>query len=195
MVSRSAVRMKTCGKILTVLFAAIVLTHCNFGVPDFTVIVQIEDGVEGTPEAGQYEYAELSNITFEYTPVNPAHVVEVYVNSTRFSASGTLTVFNTYTITAQLVDIRQTWSVSMLLPGSVSADFEFTITISGPDISGGTFSDSRGYNGTWTAVNEIVTLTYTDWSDYVLTGDHYSMSGSFVGDGVTTGAWSATRAN
>ena len=194
MFSISGAKVRTWGMILTVLIAAIVFTHCNFGIPNFTVIVQIENGVEGTPQAGQYDYADLSNITYEYTPVNPAHVVEVYVNDTRYAASGTITVFNTYTITARLVDIRGNWSISMTLSGSASADFEFTVTISGPDISGGTFTDSRGYNGTWTAANEVVTLTYTDWNGFVLIGDHFNMSGAFQ-SGNDIGTWTANKTN
>ncbi|MFH1945517.1 MAG: hypothetical protein ABIK95_07825 [Acidobacteriota bacterium] len=192
MFSMSGVILKKWGKIFGVLLASVVLTHCNFGIPDFTIIVRVEAGVEGTPQSGQYEYTELSKITYDYTPLNPSHAVEVYVNATRHAASGTLTVFNSYTITAQLVDLRGTWSVSMLKTGSSTADFEFTITISGPDVMGGTFSDSRGYNGIWTAADDVVTFTYTDWIDYVLTGDHSNMSGSFQGEG-NSGSWSAKK--
>jgi hypothetical protein len=84
----------------------------------------------------------------------------------------------------------------MVSAATSSTAFEFSITISGLNMTSGTFSDSRGLNGVWTvdlkAGTTYVTLNYTDWSDFVLTGKVFDMSGSYAGEG-TTGSWTATR--
>jgi hypothetical protein len=96
-----------------------------------------------------------------------------------------------HSLTASLVDIRGSWDVLMVRTDTSETAFEFTITISGAGLTGGTFSDSRGLNGLWTAEYDDVTLTYTDWNNYILTGSVFDMSGSYVGDG-TSGSWGAT---
>lgn len=177
------------GKI-AVLLALLILGSCGFGVPDFVLNVIFEEGVTGTPEAGTHEYAELDIVSYDYEPIDPIHTVEVITGTSRLSASGVLTMYADHEIRVRLVDIRGTWDVIMVVTDTSETAFEFTLTISGSGRASGTFSDSRGYNGLWTAENDIVTLTYTDWSDFVLTGSVFDMNGAYEGAG-TTGSWNA----
>ena len=176
---------------LAVLLALLVLGSCGFGIPDYVLTVILEDGVTGTPEAGTHEYGELDVVKYDYEPVDPIHTVEVFAGLSRLSASGGLTMYADHSLTARLVDIRGTWDVVMVRTDTSETAFEFMITLSGSGLTSGTFSDSRGYNGLWTAEYDEVTLTYTDWQDYVLTGTVFDMSGAYKGEG-NTGNWGAT---
>jgi hypothetical protein len=95
---------------------------------------------------------------------------------------------------ARLVDIRGGWHV-LMQQTDPSVTFEFDITLDGAGITNGTFSDSRGYHGTWTAENGVITMSFTDWSSYVLTGTLYSMSGTFSENGEDKGGWEADSLN
>ena len=93
---------------------------------------------------------------------------------------------------ARLVDIRGRWRVNMAQTDPAET-FGFDLTLDGAGLTNGTFSDSRGYNGAWTAADGVVTISYVDWSGYVLTGSVYDMSGTYSVDGVNMGGWSANR--
>lgn len=179
-----------------ILLILLAFGSCNWGVPDYTLIVVVEEGVTGTPATGQYVHKELTAVDFSYTPINPLHTVEVIINgSTRQSTAGSLVLYaEKYTLTARLVDIRGTWKVEMTWLESITVDFKFTITISGEDLLSGTFIDSRGYNGTWSAESNVVTFTYSDWNDFILIGLTFYMQGTFTGDG-SSGSWTAERQN
>ncbi|MGB8952771.1 MAG: hypothetical protein WCC06_08935 [Candidatus Aminicenantales bacterium] len=175
-----------------VLLIIVFLGSCNWGIPDFTLSVIIEDGVTGTPEAGQYIYKDLSTIEYSYTPIDPLQTAEVLLNDKiRKPAAGSIVLYaDKYVLKARLVDIRGVWDVEMTWSDLKTE--KFTLTIVGADLLSGTFIDSRGYNGSWAVASGTVTFTYSDWSDYILTGGVYEMEGSFTGDD-DTGIWSAER--
>jgi hypothetical protein len=171
---------------------------CKWGPPDYSLTVIVEDGVTGTPEAGKYSYQELTTVQLNYTPVNPLNTVEVMLNGdTRKTGISSLIMYGDgYRVTARLVDIRGSWKITLTnTDTSIAAPDPFVITISGPDLASGTFSDGRGYHGTWSATASSLTLAYWDWNFYVLSGTVFNMgysSGTFSGAGLT-GTWSATR--
>lgn len=180
------------------LFVVSFLGSCIFGVPDYTLTIIVGDGVTGIPEAGRYVFKELSAVEYQYTPLNPLHTVEVMLNNkVRKSSQGSVVMYgDNYILTAQVMDIRGSWTVKMLKSGSTATDFEFNLTISGADVISGIFTDSRGYQGVWETASvetgNTITFTYSDWEDYVLTGTYFSMTGTFTGE-ETTGTWSAER--
>lgn len=171
---------------------------CKWGAPDYSLTVIVEDGVTGTPEAGKHVYQELTTVQLNYTPVNPLHTVEVMLNGdVRKAGISSLVMYgNAYQLTARLVDIRGSWKITLTnTDTSIAAPDPFVITISGPDLVSGTFSDGRGFHGTWSATSSSLTLVYLDWNFYVLSGTVFDMgynAGTFSGGGLT-GTWSATR--
>jgi hypothetical protein len=167
------------------------LASCNFfGIPDYTLTVIIEEGVSGTPEAGVHEFPELETVGYKYTPANSQHTVEVLIDGEREDAEASFTVYRSLTLVARLVDIRGAWEVNSKDASSNSTTF--TVTLTGADLLGGAFSDSRGYAGTWTAVSNMVELTYGNWESYKYTGGVLSMSGTWS-NGSAAGTWSASR--
>jgi hypothetical protein len=169
-------------------------TSCKMGAPDYTLTVVLADGVTGTPASGEYVYKELSVVSFSYTGTNTAWSIETHLNDKiRYSSSGSIVMYGDhYVLTANVIDIRGAWTVTMIKTGETTVTFTFTLTLTGADVLSGAFTDSRGYNGTWTASSGVLILTYTDWVDYVLTGTVYSMTGTYAGDS-TTGTFSATK--
>ncbi len=165
---------------------------------NYTLTVIVDEGVTGTPESGKYTYKELSTVEYSYTPINPLHTVEVLINDKyRKSAQDSIVLYgDEYVLRAKIMDVRGSWKIKMTKSDSTSVDFEFTITLTGNYVISGTFTDSRGYRGTWDTsyayTGNIITLTYADWKDYILTGTYFDMSGNFIGEG-TTGKWSSER--
>ncbi len=165
---------------------------------NYTLTVIVEDGVTGIPSSGNYVFKELSTVEFFYTPINELHTVEVWLNDKyRFSGQDSIVLYgDQYVLRAKIMDVRGKWKVKMVKTDSTTVDFEFTITLEGSDGISGTFTDSRGYHGIWQTTyadtGNVITLTYSDWEDYVLTGTYFSMSGIFTGGG-TTGTWSSER--
>jgi hypothetical protein len=186
--------MKKHNEIILLILLFFLLASCDWGIPDYQVTVITGEGVTGAPEAGVYEHREGTTLNYGYLPEDPVHTVEVFIDDSRKTGSGSFSVWASFTLTAQLVDIRGTWKMQMRWNESSVYNFEFNITFSGADLSSGTFSDDRGYSGLWTAENGIITITYTntDWSDYVLTGSHFSMNGTFT-TGENSGVWVATE--
>lgn len=178
------------------IFLAIIFVSCQ--PLNYTLTVIVDEGVTGTPEAGEYTYKELSTVEFSYIPLNPLHTVEVLINDKyRKPAQDSITLYgDRYVLRAKIMDVRGTWKIKMTKSDSTSVDFEFTVTLAGKDVISGTFTDSRGYHGTWDTSysysGNIITLTYADWKDYILTGTYFDMKGNFMGDG-TTGTWTSER--
>ena len=175
-----------------VLLALLTAGACGWGVPDYSLTVIIEEGVTGSPEVGRYVYQELTSVGFNYAPVNPLHTVEVLLNDTvRSTASGSLMMYGDgYVLKARLVDIRGSWTVSIVNADATTGSF--VMTIDGPGLVAGTFSDDQGRHGTWTADATTLVFTYSDWLDYKFTGTVYDMSGTFTGESLT-GTWSAAK--
>lgn len=184
--------MAVYGGFLQILLCLIVLWSCNFGTPDYKLNVTLEEGVTGTPGPGEHLHKDLSEVSYEYTGIEPIHTVEVFLNGIRQTYSGTFTMYTDVELIARLVDIRGRWRVNMVQTDPAET-FEFDITLDGAGLTNGTFSDSRGYNGIWTAENGVVIISYTDLSGYVLAGAVYDMSGTYAVDGANVGGWSAER--
>lgn len=183
-------RITIYGGFVQILLLLIVLWGCDFGTPDYKLNVTLEEGVTGTPGPGEHLYKDLSEVSYEYTAIDPIHTVEVFLNGIRQTDTGTFTMYTHVELTARLVDIRGSWRVDMVQTDTTET-LEFDLALDGAGLTNGTFSDSRGYNGTWTAVDGVVTISYTDWSGYVLSGTVYDMSGTYTVDGVSMGVWSA----
>lgn len=171
---------------------------CDWGVPDYHLTVWLDPGISGTPEAGTYLYKELTQVEFDYRPENPLHTIEVFLNDkNRISSPGTITMYGDgYRLKAKLIDIRGVWKVTLTYSdASVTAPDPFLLTITGPDLVSGTFTDERGYHGMWTAASDVLTLAYWDWKFYVLGGTVYGLGedpGTFTGDGLS-GTWTAEK--
>ena len=165
---------------------------CGWGVPDYSLTVVFEEGVTGTPEVGRYVYQELTTVGFNYAPVNPLHTVEVLLNDAiRSAASGSLVMYGDgYALRVRLVDVRGSWTVSYVNADATTGSF--VLTIEGPGLVVGSFSDDQGRHGTWTADATAIVFTYTDWLDYKFTGTVFEMSGTFTGE-TKSGTWSAAK--
>jgi hypothetical protein len=168
------------------------LASCNFtGLPEYKLSVTLEPGVQGTPASGDQLLQDLTEVDYKYTPANSKHTIEMFINDIRQSdVEDTLTMYTNITIVARLVDIRASWDVTST--DSSSKVSTFTIVFSGPDLLGGSFSDSRGYTGTWTAASNVTKITYSNWEKYILTGTVFGMTGTWA-NGTATGTWSAAR--
>jgi hypothetical protein len=170
---------------------------CKMGAPNYTITVVLADGVAGSPATGQYVFKELTTINFSYQGTNALHTVEVFLNDKyRYSASGAFVLYGDgYKLTANLIDLRGDWDVKMTQITPVTnpvVTYTFTITIAGPDLLNGTFSDTQGHHGTWKAESGILILTYTDWVDFVLSGGVYTPAGTYLGNS-TSGTWTSTK--
>jgi hypothetical protein len=167
------------------------LASCKFlSGPDYDLTVTVETGVTGSPASGIYTHADLDQVAYSYTPLDAKHTVEVMIDGGQAAAAETLTIYHSTSLVARLVDIRDAWS--MTTTDSAGTQTKFTVTFSGDNILGGTFSDSRGYAGTWTGPSNVITITYSNWEQYKLTGALFSMSGTWT-NGTATGSWSASR--
>ena len=168
------------------------LAGCNFfGLPEYELSIVVEEGVTGTPVGSVQVLAELTEVEYAYTPLNPLHTVEVIADTTRVAASGTVTMYKSISLTARLIDIRDDWNMKVFNADSTTSE-TFTITFSGADILGGTFRDSRGHAGTWKAASNVIKIVYSDWESYNFTGALFDMNGSWS-NGAVTGTWSASR--
>jgi len=169
------------------------LLSCSFfGIPSYELTVTIKDGVQGTPENGQHSYKDLTEIQCAYTAVNNLHTVEVVYEGNRVVGDSSFILYTNAALEARLVDIRDTWTITFAYDDTTTASIKFTVTFSGNDILTGTFSDDRGYSGTWDGTSNKITMTYGNWETYVLTGTLFSMSGTWS-NGSVTGTWSASR--
>jgi hypothetical protein len=168
--------------IVLLLLGFLGIAGCNFGIPDYTLYVTLDQGVVGNPGDGEHVYEDLSSVSYSYETIPDGGTVEVYLNETRLSGMGTFTMYNTASLRASIMDIRGTWNIKMTWLASSEVNFEFNITFNGPDNLGGTFTDSRGFHGTWTGLNNALYMFYTDWNDFALSGTVFDMSGSFSGE-------------
>jgi hypothetical protein len=185
--------LAVCRTSLFVCILIVPLLSCSFfGIPDYELTVTVKDGVQGTPESGQHSYKDLTVVEYAYTPVNSLHTVEVIYEGSQLAANGSVTMYTNVALEARLIDIRGIWKITFAYSDTTTTSIEFTVTFSGNDILAGTFSDDRGYNGTWDAASNVINLTYSGWEAYKLTGTLFSMSGTWS-NGSVTGTWSAVR--
>lgn len=173
------------------------LSGCGVA-PDYVLNVIMGEGVTGTPEAGRHVYKEFTTVAFDYKSQNAQETVEVILNKQiRSEGSGSLIMYgDSYELNVRVIDVRGVWKLTLsYADGSVAALDPFRITIMGADSLSGSFTDERGYNGTWTAASNVLRLVYYNWGFYVLGGTVYGMGnqpGSFTGEGLA-GSWTAER--
>jgi len=180
-------------KTAVVVFVLILpLASCSFfGLPEYELSITVGAGVNGTPVSSVQVLPELTEVEYAYTPVNSLHTVEVISNGGLAAETGTVTMYTNIALVARLIDIRAVWNISLHNSDSSAID-PFTITFAGADILGGTFSDSRGYNGTWDAASNKININYSNWESYKLTGTLFSMNGTWS-NGDATGSWGAEK--
>jgi hypothetical protein len=185
-----------CGIIVLSIIIGLSFGSCKeFGIPDYTLTITIAEGINGTPSEGTHVHKELEAIEYNYIPDNEDLTVEVLVNGGRWAPSGVFTMFTHISVEVGLFDIRGTWDVNFSQPtDSEEDDLEFKITIIGDDLLAGSFSDDRGegYEGLWTIAGNVVTITYSNWQNYILTGTIPQMTGGWTGENKSS-TWSAVR--
>jgi hypothetical protein len=175
-----------------ILMMSFSFNNCKgFGIPDWTLEITFEEGVAGSPPPGVYTYEELSKIEYNYYPIDEQLRVEVLVNNGRWPAAGEFVVYTNMNVLVRLFDIRGNWDFTLTVNNSTDK-MEFSIGFFGDSVLSGGFNDSEGHSGTWNISGNKLTLTYTNWLNYVLTGDISTMSGEWTGD-EKTGTWNATR--
>lgn len=196
LIRRKAVRISVW---VSALFLILGSVSCNWGVPEYTLSVVVEEGVTGTPDTGQYVYEELTKVDYLYEPIDPLHTVEVLLNDiVRKTGEGNIVMFgDAYELKARLVDVRGIWKITMSFDDqSVTPPEPFNITLTGGNLTSGPFTDERGYNGTWTAESNQLVLAYWDWEFFVLSGmsvyGFETETGFFSGGGLI-GTWTAER--
>lgn len=174
------------------LLSFLVVANCDFGIPNFMLFVSLDEGVEGSPGQGEHAYEDLSTVSYSYRAALEGSTLEVYLNETRLSGEGSFTMYSSANLRAGIIDIRGTWKMEMTWTLSSDVNFDYEITFDGPDWLGGTFTDSRGYQGTWTGLNNALYITYSNWSDFIFSGTVFGRTGSFAAEG-NTGTFKLTR--
>lgn len=154
----------------------------DFGAPDYTLTITFQEGVTGTPAAGTYTHDELAEIDYLYTATDGESPTGLIVNGNFWEPVGKFTMYTNLEVTVRLIDVRGTWNIKLDTTSTTDEDQEYTITFNGDSLVAGTFSDDRGYNGTWEIANRILTITYGDWADYVLVGAVSTMKGDWTGE-------------
>ncbi len=175
-----------------ILMMAFSFHNCKgFGTPDWQLEITFEEGVAGHPTPGVYTYKELEKIDYSYYPINEQHRVEVLVNNGRWSPAGEFIIYNNMNVLVRLFDMRGNWDFTLKV-NNTTDKIEFSIGFFGDNVLSGGFNDSKGHSGTWNISGNTLTITYSNWLSYILTGDINNMSGNWTGDG-KTGTWSAIR--
>jgi hypothetical protein len=175
------------------------LTSCKeFGSPEYTLTISLGSGITGTPVAGTYTYKNLTEINYEYTATDANLPAIVQVNTTKFSESGTFTMYCDLAVKVYVFDIRATWDFT-LIPEDADDETDYItyqVTFSGSSLTSGTFTDTKGHSGTWTIVGEALTMTYSNWESYVLTETSVglSLSGTYK-NGDKDGSFTASVAD
>ncbi|MDD8012629.1 MAG: hypothetical protein PHX05_04035 [Acidobacteriota bacterium] len=178
--------------LLSVCLLLLPLAGCkSLSHPEYELMVTLAPGVTGTPASGVHTYIDLEEVAYKYTPVNSQHTVEVMIDDEHEDAESTLIIYHDTVLVARLFDARGSWKVTAIDDAN-SNSVEFTITFSGSDILGGTFSDSRGYHGTWDGIDGTFNFRYSDFEAFAYTGTCHDMSGTYA-NGSATGTWSATK--
>jgi hypothetical protein len=169
----------------------------NFGIPNYDLTVVLDEGVMGSPEPGVYSHKDIEVVEYTYKAINDNLAVEVFLNGSSLPSEGTFTMYNNLELFARVLDIRGEWTFE-LVPGDAETEDDYikfnAVFDGGDDLVSGTFSDNRGYNGTWSIENRSLTMIYTDWFNYILQGGVSStMQGGYAGEN-KIGNWTAVRA-
>ncbi|HNX97653.1 MAG TPA: hypothetical protein PKK12_08240, partial [Candidatus Aminicenantes bacterium] len=151
-IGSSRPRWQTATMVLSILLVTLGFSSCkDFGIPNFTLSIQLDEGVVGYPAAGTYTYRDLSTIDYKYTAVNANLPADVVINDSHELGYGTLTMYRDLSVVAHVLDVRGKWTFTFTTDETSDDDkaitFSFDITLSG-GIDSGTFTDSRGFHGT-----------------------------------------------
>ncbi len=186
--------LRALGTALTLLAAVISLGSCkDFGVPDFRLSIRVDEGVVGYPAAGTSTHRDLTTIDYKYTAINANLPADVVINGNHVLGYGKLTMYRDLDVTAHVLDLRDRWKITFTTSDTPAVVFSFYVTLRG-GIDSGTFTDERGFHGTWQVVTETFKMTWTDWFDYALEGQAlYEMDGTYNGQSAS-GTWAAERA-
>jgi hypothetical protein len=168
--------------------ALLIPNSCGWGSPDYTLSVTMGEGFSGFPQPGTYTYKEFEVVDYNYSAVTGAVQPQIHLNSYRYTTLvGVLTIYTNTEMRVEQTDMRNRWILNF--EEDDEETIQWVITCSGADLRSGTFTDTRGYNGTWTVVGTAdLTLTYTDWEDFVFTGSLLTLGGDWVG-GNRSGTW------
>lgn len=186
-------RRKISNAILLILFIAAILplSNCkNFGSPDYTLTIDVQEGVLGAPESSVTTYNEFDQIEYEYEAEDENKRIEVLANGTKFPLSGTITMFTDTNLVVRVIDLRDEWSFE--LTDVNDNDTELRIVFNGADVFGGTFIDDSGNTGVWTVDGSDLSMTYDNWLGYKFIGSIETMAGEWAGNG-NSGDWAAVR--
>ncbi len=187
--------------LIFVLISTVLLinTGCKeFGIPEYSFIVTLGEGVSGSPEAGTYTYKELSDVNYEYIFTNEAERSPgVFVNdsSSPNPSKGSIIMYRDIEIFVGDVDFRGNWALTVADPNGVET--ASSVVFSGDTFLEGTFSDTSdsGYEGTWISVNNVVNMTYVNRGDYRLSGNvspKFIVGNAFSGE-KSIGTWSMVK--
>jgi len=192
--------MKKIG-LFIMIFAFVLLminTGCkDFGVPDYNFTVTLGDGVSGLPAAGSYSYKELSTINYEYIFTdNTERSPGVFINNSysSYPSAGTITMYRDMEIFVGDVIIEGSWNLVITDKDETKTETTFLFT-SGVTKLEGTFTDGRGYTGTWKNVDNKVFISFTNWDGRVFEGEvspKYLSGTMFFGE-TGLGTWTMTR--
>ena len=163
--------------------------------------VTVGDGVQGTPETGDYYYTEGTVVEYQYTLEEYYSDLEVTIEGEPVATSGTITMDANYSLRATAqprYEIVGTWDMTEEYEDGSS--FQVTLTFTGTNETG-TVTDSQGGSGTYT-VNEYhfaeFTLDFPEVSyEY---GGYFDGSHTIAGTcerttpaNIFTGTFTATR--
>lgn len=192
------------GIVSTCLLAAALLTtlSCIPSSPDYTVTFILSDGISGTPAAGTYNYKEFDTVSYSYKAASAEHLApEVLVNETVYKSEGELVIYTDCTVTVREIDIRNDtvdpsdlW-VFTLYNSSGGTEATFKLRFFGDSNLRGTFTDDRGYYGTWSVSNSsTVKMIFGNWEDAVFEGSISTMNGLWsITSNPNAYSWTAVR--
>jgi hypothetical protein len=182
---------RTIGLLLTACVLLMPLAGCKFlKHPEYTLQIILEDGVWGIPAEGTYTHYDLDEVDYSYGATDTNETVEVLIDDGAEGSSSSLVIYHDTVLYARLFDPRGPWYVTSTDSASKSTNFD--LVLEGSSRLAGTFLDSRGYHGTWTAKGGKITLTYGNWEKYVYSGNIPGMGGTWA-NGTAAGTWGSNR--
>ena len=183
--------------LILVAFVLLIIIGCkDFGVPNYNFIVILGEGVGGQPDAGSYIYKELSSVDYEYVYTDDTEKhPNVFINDApqSLTASGSIIMYRDVEIYVGIVNIRGNWRLTFT--DGNGNEKESTIQFSGNTNLEGTFTDSRGYEGTWKNSENDLLMIFTNLDNQTYEGKispKYLSGNAFSGDTVS-GSWNMIR--
>ena len=172
-------------------------TGCkDFGIPEYKFIVIHGEGIGGLPAAGTYSYKELASINYDYIFIDdPERYPGVFVNdvSASYASAGTIIMYRDIEIFVGDVDIQGSWDLIFTDDNGNATESTIVFTSNAP--LEGTFTDTRGYEGTWKNTSNKLFMSFTDWNGHIFEGGispKYQTGNSFLNDNLN-GSWTMVR--